>query len=134
VETNDRAASVLTPVECFELLAGVEVGRIGVSIDALPAILPVHFALSGRSVVFRTVPGSQLDGATHGAVVAFQADDLSVGSRRWSVLIQGLATEISDPGDLAGASAAPLGGWNRPAGDLRWLGIQPGTVSGRVFG
>ena len=36
---------VLSREECLSLMATVSVGRLGVSIDALPAILPVNFVL-----------------------------------------------------------------------------------------
>jgi nitroimidazol reductase NimA-like FMN-containing flavoprotein (pyridoxamine 5'-phosphate oxidase superfamily) len=63
LETLDRD-------ECLRLLATVPVGRIGLSIGALPAILPVNFAMVGSSIVIRTVVGSKLDAATRHAVVA----------------------------------------------------------------
>jgi len=134
VPTNDPAMTVLTPSECLELLAGASVGRVGVSIGALPAILPVHFALLEGSVIFQTSPGSSLDAATNGTVVAFQADDfVDPGPRSWSVLLQGVAAEVSDPEELAAAQRIPMRRW--PAPDRgRWVRIQPATVSGRLFG
>src|SRR5664280_868493 len=71
---TDRAVEVLSRAECLELLSHAAIGRVGVSIDALPVILPVHFALFGDSVLFRTVPGTKFDAAAVGAVLAFQAD------------------------------------------------------------
>lgn len=80
--------TILTRPECLELLSQAPVGRIGASIDALPVILPVHFGLFEESVLFRTIPGTKLDAATLGAVVAFQADgrELRDGTY-WSVLL-----------------------------------------------
>ena len=71
-------------------------------------LLPVHFALFGDSVLFRTVPGTKLDAATIGAVVAFQADayDLVDGTG-WSVLLQGIATAVRDEDEDAGARSKP---------------------------
>lgn len=53
----------LTRAQCLELIATVPVGRIGVSIRALPVILPVNFVLVGENIVFRTIPGTKLDAA-----------------------------------------------------------------------
>ena len=36
---------VLAPADCLRLLAGVRLGRVAISVNALPAILPVRFTL-----------------------------------------------------------------------------------------
>ena len=64
----------LGPAECIALLGSVQVGRVGVTIDALPAVLPVNFVVWNGSIVFRTVPGTKLDAAAAGDVVAFEVD------------------------------------------------------------
>jgi nitroimidazol reductase NimA-like FMN-containing flavoprotein (pyridoxamine 5'-phosphate oxidase superfamily) len=48
METLDRA-------ECLRLLEAATVGRIGVSIGALPVILPVNFAGGGGRSEIRTM-------------------------------------------------------------------------------
>jgi nitroimidazol reductase NimA-like FMN-containing flavoprotein (pyridoxamine 5'-phosphate oxidase superfamily) len=127
--------SILTPSECYELLGQATVGRIGVSIDALPVILPVHFALLEDAVIFRTRPGTKLDAAANGAVVAFQADEVGPREpRSWSVLVQGVAREVTDPDELARVKLLPMVVWpgNRDAD--RWVRIRSGKASGRRFG
>jgi nitroimidazol reductase NimA-like FMN-containing flavoprotein (pyridoxamine 5'-phosphate oxidase superfamily) len=75
VGSNDRVRlETLDRAECLNLMATAPVGRIGVSIGALPAIIPVNFALVGANIVIRTVPGAKLDAATRHAVVAFEVD------------------------------------------------------------
>src|SRR5205823_140815 len=87
--------------ECFALLATVPVGRIAVTDQALPSIVPVNFRVHGSDVVIRSVPGSKLAAATRGAVVAFEADSYDpTGEIGWSVLVVGLARHVTDPGDL----------------------------------
>ena len=54
--------------ECRELLAQAAVGRLGLSADSLPVILPVNFVVDGDSVVFRTGAGLKLSAATAGDV------------------------------------------------------------------
>src|SRR5208283_4269220 len=101
---GDSDVTILTRPECLELLSQVSLGRIGASIDALPVILPVHFALFGESVLLHTIPGTKLDAATLGAVVAFQADAHEpVRGSWWSVLLQGIASAVSDEWDDAHA-------------------------------
>ncbi len=131
----DQRITILTPSECLELLAQVAVGRVGVSIDALPAIVPVHFTLFDDSVVFRTQPGTKLDAATNEAVVAFQADAFEPPQpHSWSVLVQGLASGVTDPDELAAVEAIPMTTWPSHSPAARWVRINAGTLSGRMFG
>ena len=122
--------------ECLALIATVPVGRIGVSIGALPAILPVNFALIGTTIVFRTVPGTKLDAATRRAVVAFEVDSYAPdGSSGWSVLVQGFCSEITDPAERAALNWSPLRAW--PFGDGaadRFVRVETTFVTGRRFG
>lgn len=89
----------LSDQECLALLRTVPVGRVGVSVEALPAILPVNFVVDRGEVLFRTVPGTKLDAAIRRVVVAFEADGYDVATgEAWSVLVRGVAEEITDPG------------------------------------
>jgi hypothetical protein len=95
------------PQECLRLLATVPVGRIGVSIGALPAVLPVNFALVGADPVILTASGTKLDAATRHAVVAFEADSYAPdGSSGWSVLVQRTCSEVADVGECAASPPA----------------------------
>ena len=109
------------------------VGRVGVTIDALPAVLPVNFVVSDGGVVFRTVPGTKLDAATAGAVVAFEADAYGTGSDPggWSVLVRGVARELTDESELARARDLPLESWAWDGGADRFVRIEPTVVTGR---
>lgn len=126
----------LTRDECLELLATVPVGRIGVSIGALPVILPVNFALVGDHIVIRTVPGTKLDAATRRAVVAFEVDSFATdGSSGWSVMVQGVCSEVVDAGERAVLASSPPHPWAFAAGDAqRFVRIEASFVSGRRFG
>jgi nitroimidazol reductase NimA-like FMN-containing flavoprotein (pyridoxamine 5'-phosphate oxidase superfamily) len=66
----------------LKLLPTQSVGRIGITVQALP----VNFGLLGEAVVFRTIPGTNLDAATSTAVVAFVCDGVSglLSSPPWS--------------------------------------------------
>jgi nitroimidazol reductase NimA-like FMN-containing flavoprotein (pyridoxamine 5'-phosphate oxidase superfamily) len=121
--------------ECLRLLATVPVGRIGVSIGALPAILPVNFALVGPHIVIRTVPGTKLDAATRRAVVAFEADSYAGdGSWGWSVLVQGVCSEVSDAAERAALSVNQPPAWAfDPGGAERFVRIDLSFVNGRRF-
>lgn len=127
--------ATLSREECFERLATVEVGRLGVSIDALPVVLPVNFALSGGDVVIRTVEGTKLDAAISGSVVAFEADDFDPdGTWGWSVLVRGRGYELTEPTELAEAGRLPLRAWAfRNDAANRFLKIETTILTGRRF-
>ena len=81
--------SELSRDECFRLLASVPVGRVGVSIDAIPVVVPVNFALMDGDIVFRTVQGTEFHVVAAGAVVAFEIDGHEPdGGHGWRVLVQ----------------------------------------------
>ena len=126
---------VLSRDECLAHLGKVSVGRLGVTIRALPAILPVNFAVHEGQVVLRSVPGSKLDAATAGAVVAFEADDHGPeGAWGWSVLVQGIADEVTDPCEIAVLRRLRIAPWAYPDGQAnRYLRIDTELISGRRF-
>ena len=128
LETLDRD-------ECLRLLASVPVGRIGVSIAALPVILPVNFALVGTNIIVRTVPGTKLDAATRCAVVAFEVDSYAPdGSWGWSVLVQGVCSEVPDAAERAALAASPPRPWAFEDGTAeRVVRIETSFVNGRRF-
>ena len=80
--------------ECYELLAGHEVGRLGVNAEHYPLIIPVNYGMDGRTIVIRTHPGTTLSAAEH-ANVTFEVDEIDRRERTgWSVLVRGLAEEV----------------------------------------
>ena len=99
----DEGLAILDEDQCLRLLATATVGRVAVSLGALPAVFPVNFALYGRRIVFRTGRGTKLDAAVRQAVVAFEVDAFDTFERSgWSVLAVGRATDITDDLQLIG--------------------------------
>jgi hypothetical protein len=126
---------VLNRQQCLELLATVPVGRLGVSIKALPAILPVNFVLVDAQILFRTIPGTKLDAAAAGAVVAFEADGFDPdGGSGWSVLVQGVCSEVTDLDSLAQLAGVRLEPWAFGPGVAdRLVRVETSFISGRRF-
>ena len=71
----DAGLEPLSDDEARRLLAGGEIGRVGITLGALPAIFPVNYRLVDGAIVFLTAPGSTMSAAVTGAVVAFEVDD-----------------------------------------------------------
>jgi nitroimidazol reductase NimA-like FMN-containing flavoprotein (pyridoxamine 5'-phosphate oxidase superfamily) len=127
-----REVVEIQAAECLRLLESVSVGRVGVTLEALPAVFPVRFVVSDGAIIFRTVPGTKFDAATDGSVVAFEAD--SEGSEpdqiRWSVLVRGVAQPIREPTELSAARALPLGAWAWEGGADRFVRVYPTVITG----
>jgi len=125
----------LTAAECAVLLASAQVGRVGLSLSALPVILPVNFVMIDGRVVFRTARGTKLDAAIEHQVVAFEADDFERdGTAGWSVLVRGVAAEMTaDSSVVSEAAAARLESWALDGVADRYVAITAEQISGRRF-
>jgi nitroimidazol reductase NimA-like FMN-containing flavoprotein (pyridoxamine 5'-phosphate oxidase superfamily) len=124
---------VLSREACFEKLGRNGIGRVGVSVGALPAILPIMYAVADGEIYFRTAPGAKLIAARQNAVVAFEADDArAIDHSGWSVLAVGRAEVVSDA-ELERLAKLPLGRWvGGDHGDVL-VRIRPEFISGRVI-
>jgi nitroimidazol reductase NimA-like FMN-containing flavoprotein (pyridoxamine 5'-phosphate oxidase superfamily) len=124
----------LDRAECLALLSAGTVGRIGLSIGALPVILPVNYVAIGDGIVFRTVRGTKLSAATHNTVVAFEVDDFEDdGNSGWSVLVRGIASETTDPEIVTEARAHALSSWALDGLADHYVLITTDEVTGRRF-
>lgn len=74
------------------MLRRAKVGRIGLSVRALPVIIPVRFVLAGDAIIF-SPPEACSDGAVSGNVVCFEAGELN-REDEWSVLVTGMASPV----------------------------------------
>ena len=124
----------LSPEECFDLLGREQLGRVAVSIGALPVILPVNYVVFEGSIVLRTAPGTKLSAALMGAVVGFEIDSMAPDhASGWSVLVVGHAHEVRDDATLERLRRLPLASWGPDHRD-HFVEIPIERVSGRAFG
>jgi nitroimidazol reductase NimA-like FMN-containing flavoprotein (pyridoxamine 5'-phosphate oxidase superfamily) len=131
VELDRNGLEVLDRDQCVALLSGSSVGRIAITANALPVILPVNFVLLGDHIVIRTGRGTKLDAATRNTVVAFEVDEIdSADQTGWSVLVTGVARELTAPEDITAVSSSPPARW-APGGDGRYMAIATDMISGR---
>ena len=130
MELDRNGLEILDDGECLRLLQQRSVGRVSVSVGALPAIFPVNYCFRDGSVLFRTGRGTKLDAAAANAVVAFEVDDYdTVAHTGWSVMLVGIARDATDDLDrLLDVSTIPR--W-APGGDGRVVAIVPEQLSGR---
>jgi nitroimidazol reductase NimA-like FMN-containing flavoprotein (pyridoxamine 5'-phosphate oxidase superfamily) len=124
----------MPPQDCLVLLNLAYVGRVGVSVHALPVILPVNYVMHEGDVVFRVGAGTKLAAATSGTVVAFEVDHHDPqGITGWSVLLQGRTEEIDDPAELARVRELPLHSWALDGAADHYVRLHPTMMSGRRF-
>jgi nitroimidazol reductase NimA-like FMN-containing flavoprotein (pyridoxamine 5'-phosphate oxidase superfamily) len=122
---------ILDRGESLGLLAGSAVGRLAISVGALPVILPVNFVLDDERILIRTGDGTKLDAALRDAVVAFEVDDFDAFDHSgWSVCVTGMAREVRDPDDLERIADLPLPHWT-PKGVSHIVAVSMDLVSGR---
>jgi nitroimidazol reductase NimA-like FMN-containing flavoprotein (pyridoxamine 5'-phosphate oxidase superfamily) len=121
---------------CLRLLATKDVGRIGFVLGGAPEILPVNFVLDGDAIVFATAEGSKLRAIPRSPVV-FEVDDTDPVSRSgWSVVVHGMAEEVTnfDPPTLLSRVHAlpiePWAAWDKP----HLVRIRPTVITGRTVG
>ena len=121
--------------ECLDLLGAHHFGRIAVVNDAQPIAFPVNYTLDGDAVVFRTDPGTKLNGAAMGRV-AFEIDGSDEATRSgWSVIVQGVGNDITDTLDHRSAQLRLLEvqPW-APGEKARWVEVLPQSITGRRLG
>lgn len=122
---------MLSTAECFELLRQGRLGRVGVSIDALPVILPVVYRFDEDSIWFFTEEGTKLNAALRNAVVAFEVDQLDDTSG-WSVLVIGSTREEADVTRLSALRRDGLFA-GAPGARDHLVRIPISQISGRSF-
>jgi nitroimidazol reductase NimA-like FMN-containing flavoprotein (pyridoxamine 5'-phosphate oxidase superfamily) len=110
------------------------VGRVAVSVGALPVVLPVNFSVLDGDIVFRTVAGTKFHAASAGAVVAFETDSYDPDGRSgWSVLVQGVARVVTDPDELDRVQQLGVDPWAVDGDADRVIRITRSRISGRRF-
>ena len=114
--------NALSERECWELLATASVGRLALSVRALPVILPVQYYLDGRRLAVCLGHHGLPERALDETIVAFAADSIDPVTRSgWCVQVQG-------------RSVIPRG--LRIDNDCGWpalaqvVEIEPGTIRG----
>ena len=126
-----HALQTLSPVECLDLLGRSGVGRVAFTSAGEIMILPVNFAVTGKTIIFRTAPDTLL--ALHAdAKVSFQADRVDETRHEgWSVLVHGHAHRVIDEFDVRRLEhGTHLEPWAAGARDV-YVRIAPTQISGR---
>jgi nitroimidazol reductase NimA-like FMN-containing flavoprotein (pyridoxamine 5'-phosphate oxidase superfamily) len=132
--TETAEIEILSEEECLDLLRSHRVGRIALTDQDQPLIFPVNYAADDRAVVFRTAPGMKLTGSAM-ARVAFEIDEVDTAAgTAWSVMVQGMAYEITDALDRLSEGLRALVVEPMAPGERRhWVAVIRREISGRRF-
>jgi nitroimidazol reductase NimA-like FMN-containing flavoprotein (pyridoxamine 5'-phosphate oxidase superfamily) len=128
---RQRALRPLSPAECLDLLEPGGIGRVGfASADGI-MMLPVNFAVAGKSIFFRTAPDTLLALHANGPV-SFQVDRLDGALHEgWSVLVHGHARRVTEELEVKRIeNQTHLEPWAAGPRDV-YVRIAPVRISGR---
>jgi nitroimidazol reductase NimA-like FMN-containing flavoprotein (pyridoxamine 5'-phosphate oxidase superfamily) len=123
----------LSSAECWRLLSTQPVGRVAVIIGHYPLVFPVNFAVDDQTIVYQTGLGAKLY-AIHRSNVTFEVDEIDPAHHSgWSVMVKGVAQELTVKRDRRALCRAELGGatpW-APGGRDHFVRIVADQVTGR---
>ncbi len=126
----------LTEPECWSLLEHHVVARLAVDVGGQPDIFPINYLVDRTngtaSIVFRTGAGTKLAGAVLSRHVAIEIDGLDVDGSVWSVVLKGVANEVTDMEERFAMDDLPLYPWitsEKP----NFVRIVPHLTTGRRF-
>ncbi len=129
-----RVFEILGEGECRWLLEKQSIGRVAVSLGALPFVSPVNYAMANGTICFLTGQGTKLAAAVRGTVVAFEIDAVEAAYHQgWSVLAVGEAHEVPQPEAGLLRARLPLAPW-APGSRDHLVRIVPEFLSGRRIG
>jgi nitroimidazol reductase NimA-like FMN-containing flavoprotein (pyridoxamine 5'-phosphate oxidase superfamily) len=128
-------AEVLGVDECWSLLAAENVGRLAVIRGDTPLVTPINYAVDGRTIVFRTDPGTKFHQGPR-SKVAFEIDGLDHAAQHgWSVVAVGFLNEVTPDEAAALARAQQLAVQPWAGGKKRHvMRLTPSSVTGRRVG
>jgi len=134
VLTDDQGLQILDDDECRRLLASSSLGRVGLTIGAVPAVFPVNYCFDDEAIWFLSGAGVKLDAAERGDTLAFEVDEVDDGKREaWSVLAIGPSSVVTDAAGVAKSRRVSALAW-APAGRDHLVRIGLEFVSGRRLG
>lgn len=96
-----------------------------------PVVLPVNYAMDGRTPVFRTAPGAKHTAALRSGPAVLEIDDADpIGHTGWSVLVHGHLEEVTDPAERDRLMRLPVRPW-APGDKDHVIRLVPDRITGR---
>lgn len=122
----------LSEEECWERLASEEFGRLAFLMVDEVHLVPINYAVDGRSLLFRTAAGNKLFAAVLSHDVVFEIDKVDDDQNTaWSVIVRGFPRLLEED-EAHRAELVPLRPWVDTRKDSV-VEIRATAVSGREF-
>jgi nitroimidazol reductase NimA-like FMN-containing flavoprotein (pyridoxamine 5'-phosphate oxidase superfamily) len=129
--TNASGLLTLDEDECWAFLERHALGRVAVVHFGDPMVFPVNYGLDGRSVVFRTGPGTKLAFAAQGRAASFEVDEADeLFSSGTSVVVHGRLHRVMRRDELARLDRLGLRAW-APGNRDDYVRVTASRVTGR---
>jgi len=126
---DPQRQQVLGRDACLGLLGGPTLGRIALSVRALPMILPVPYHFDGQDILLGTGRDTTVARAAPGAIVAFEAGQFDARPEDWwTVSVTGPARLTEDPAQIAALRGSLAAHWLPDP--FAVLALEPTVVSG----
>jgi len=124
--------SILEADDCVALLETTPIGRVAFVRKGRLSVLPVNYAWTDDTIVFRTITGEKLDAAKDFSDVAFEVDEWDVRNRSgWSVLVRGVAEPVTEWAEVEQLEQIGLVPWAHEEWRRMWVRIVPSKITGR---
>lgn len=131
MSVHGQAITKLSEGESWNLLAGVELGRLITSVEGQPEVFPVNFATQDQTILFRTAEGAKLTGVVLNHDVVFEADHHNM-REGCSVIVKGRAHVLDTRAEIEEAEQAKLLPWIQTL-KLHYVRVTPREISCRRF-
>ncbi|MDZ8171810.1 pyridoxamine 5'-phosphate oxidase family protein [Microbacterium xanthum] len=131
MDESSDAVAILDEQQCWQHLAGHQLGRLVTHVGDVLDIFPVNYVVDGPSLVFRTAEGSKLLELTVNDHVLFEVDDWN-DDRAWSVVVRGHARRLDHLAEVEAADELPLKPWI-PTVKFTYVRVEPTQLTGRAF-
>ncbi|MFF1251978.1 pyridoxamine 5'-phosphate oxidase family protein [Pseudarthrobacter sp. NPDC058329] len=123
----------LTFDECWDLLEGDTLGRLGLVVDGHPEIFPVNYVVHQRSIVFRTAGVTKLWNAKSQRPAALEIDGYDPHTEEaWSVVARGDTEIIEDQAEKEAVDGLGLEPW-QPGEKTHYIRLSARVLTGRRF-
>lgn len=126
----DNPVAELTTDQCWELLAGEELGRLAYRLVDEVHLVPINYVVDGQTLLFRTGSGNKLLAAALHTDVAFEIDWYDDTSA-WSVVVRGSLRRLGED-EQHRLDGLPRQPWV-PTPKYDVVELTPGVVTGRRF-
>ncbi|QNO38044.1 pyridoxamine 5'-phosphate oxidase family protein [Protaetiibacter sp. SSC-01] len=127
----EHGAETLDIETCWDLLGTGRIGRVVFAEGEEIEVFPVNYSVGGRSVLFRSAPGTKLELVLDRPRVAFEVDHTD-DEVAWSVILWGTAERLEYDDEIEHTGVLGLVSW-APSEKHNYVRITPDKVSGRRF-